>query len=105
MRLKQNDLDAIIGSIDALLELREAKLYLFGSRTNDLLRGGDIDLLLVCREQDVATVADKKYLLLANIKECIGDQKIDLAICSPSKLASDPFFRSIIDEAVLLNAW
>jgi len=54
------------------------ELYLFGSRTDDNARGGDIDLFI-----DPLTQSDllhKKIKMLAGVKHQIGDQKIDLVI-------------------------
>jgi predicted nucleotidyltransferase len=57
---------------------KSGKIYLFGSRVNDCMKGGDIDLYIV--------PASKKYLLedkikfLVDLKSKIGDQKIDVII-------------------------
>ena len=55
--------------------LPDAKIYLFGSRADDAMKGGDIDILVI---------AEKK-LILQQIREIriafcktFGDQKIDI---------------------------
>lgn len=51
-------------------------IYLFGSRVDDLKKGGDIDLFL--EVEDKAGLFDKKRKFLARLKREIGDQKIDV---------------------------
>jgi predicted nucleotidyltransferase len=53
------------------------KIYLFGSRTNPLLRGGDIDLF-VYLENNCTTKLEKILLAKSKIEIKIGEQKIDL---------------------------
>ena len=77
---------------------REAKIYLFGSRTDDRLRGGDIDLLVVSNRVSLADKLD----ILARIKQILGEQKIDLLVKSAQDAASDPFVADILKSAVLL---
>jgi len=59
-----------------------AKVSLFGSRTRDDLRGGDIDLLI---ELPDAT-ADKLAVSIrtgAKLQLVIGDRKIDVVVTDP----------------------
>jgi predicted nucleotidyltransferase len=52
----------------------EAELYLYGSRTDDSARGGDIDLLVV---SDKLTFRDTLRLRI-QILDRIGEQQLDL---------------------------
>ncbi len=52
-----------------------AKVYLFGSRSNDALRGGDIDLLVLDKERIKLT---QKIGFLSAFMQQFGEQKIDL---------------------------
>jgi len=56
--------------------------YLFGSRTNNELKGGDIDLLI---ESDSNRQVDytKKLAFRSDLKCQIGDQKIDVIFARP----------------------
>ena len=54
----------------------EGKIYLFGSRVDNTLKGGDIDLYL--KVKDKQNTISKKIQFLAKLKEKIGDQKIDV---------------------------
>jgi predicted nucleotidyltransferase len=49
------------------------KIYLFGSRTDDTQKGGDIDLY-------VETDNDKKIQFLLKLEDKIGEQKIDVIL-------------------------
>ncbi len=77
----------------------DAAVYLFGSRTRDDLKGGDIDLLVISGKIDFSAKLD----LLVGIKGRIGDRKIDLKIVSPADLDSDPFVQSVLPSAIRLS--
>lgn len=53
-----------------------ARLYLFGSRTDDRMRGGDIDLLVV---SDTLTKRDLRKLRIEFCQR-FGEQKIDILL-------------------------
>jgi predicted nucleotidyltransferase len=62
---------------------KEAQVKVFGSRTNDAARGGDIDLLV---ELPVVmpSLARKTLQLVARLQLRIGDQPIDVLVLDPS---------------------
>ena len=68
-----------------------AKVYLFGSRTDDSKKGGDLDLLVI---SEVITTLNKLDVLV-RLKEKIGDQKIDLLIKKQAQFNNDPFCKSL----------
>jgi predicted nucleotidyltransferase len=53
------------------------RIFLFGSRTDDEKRGGDIDLFIETEDDQVTTV-ENKLNCLVRLKLALGDQKIDL---------------------------
>jgi predicted nucleotidyltransferase len=55
---------------------QEGEIYLFGSRTDDNKKGGDIDLYLVLQEH--SNLFEKKIKFLSRIKRELGEQKIDI---------------------------
>lgn len=55
-------------------------IWLFGSRVNDTARGGDIDLYLEPEIQDPDAIVDAKLNALIELRQHLGDQKIDLVI-------------------------
>ncbi|MCM2322989.1 MAG: nucleotidyltransferase domain-containing protein [Oligoflexia bacterium] len=96
MRLSSEEVHSIktvIGNLDS-----QAKVYLFGSRVRDNLKGGDIDLLVLSDRMDLA----QRILALSEIKLRIGDQKIDLLVRKPTDATQDPFIQSVLGEAILL---
>ncbi|GAA4650491.1 hypothetical protein GCM10023116_27740 [Kistimonas scapharcae] len=58
----------------------DTDVWLFGSRVDDGQRGGDIDLYLETSLQSPDAVIEAKLNALVEIKQKIGDQKIDLVI-------------------------
>jgi len=70
MRLSEQEIGAIISGLDNYINLLSgAELYLFGSRVDDSKKGGDIDLLLVCKEKASADeLKFNDYKILAQIK-------------------------------------
>ena len=76
MRLLEFEKQAIKDSFTSIFS--QGKVYLFGSRIDDNDRGGDIDLYLdVDYSEDINK---KKIEFLVELKERIGDQKIDVII-------------------------
>lgn len=96
MRLTKEEIQAIKTAI--LQEDPHAKIFLFGSRANDKLKGGDIDLMVLSETLNLS----KKIKILSHIKEKIGDQKIDLKILSHHAAQTDPFYQSIKTTTVKL---
>lgn len=99
MRLKQRDIDAIkAATLEAFGETAVVKL--FGSRTRDDLRGGDIDLLIEAdqsAETEFNRVCTFKYSLFGMIDE----QKVDVVLVERGKAAS-AFARLVSPQAIPL---
>jgi predicted nucleotidyltransferase len=74
VRLSNYTVDQIKKSFDEIFH--EGSLYLFGSRVDDSLRGGDIDLFIELK--DKSDLFEKKIKFLACLKRAIGDQRIDV---------------------------
>ncbi|MEO8118597.1 MAG: hypothetical protein ABI606_04650 [Rhodoferax sp.] len=55
-----------------------AQVHLFGSRVDDQLRGGDIDLYVTDIALPMEAQLDAKLMFLVKIKQQLGDQRIDL---------------------------
>lgn len=93
MRLSEKERAAIkkiIADKDA-----KAETYLYGSRADDSLSGGDIDLLVI---SETLNFSDKLDILIL-AKEALGDQKIDLSIKTVAQSKTDPFAREILKSA------
>ena len=55
-------------------------LWIFGSRVNPIQRGGDIDLYIESNNSSISAVLDQKIQFLIDVKNTIGEQKIDVII-------------------------
>ena len=74
----------------------DAKVFLFGSRTDDMAKGGDIDLLIL---SIIFTTRDLRKLKI-HLEDRLRRQKIDL-ILSPPELTT-PFIQGAYENGVLL---
>jgi len=73
MRVKNEKLQFLKRSIREYLP--DAAIYLIGSRANDNLKGGDIDILIIGKKE--LTGQEKRNIRLAFYKE-LGEQKLDI---------------------------
>lgn len=72
MRLKKIEIKSIKAAVNKYDE--NAHVYLFGSRTDDTKRGGDIDILII--SDKIKNKEIRKIRL--EIFDLIGEQKIDI---------------------------
>ena len=93
MRLSIEEITAIKETVHALDN--EARVYLFGSRTDNTKRGGDIDLLVMSQKLTRGDAGKIRWRLW----ELLGEQKIDIVIAADT---TDPFVRIALNEGVLL---
>ncbi|ABL00980.1 nucleotidyltransferase family protein [Pelobacter propionicus] len=93
MRLSIEEITAIRETVHALDN--EARVYLFGSRTDNTKRGGDIDLLVMSQKLTRGDAGKIRWRLW----ELLGEQKIDIVIAADT---TDPFVRVALNEGVLL---
>ncbi len=99
MRLKQRDIDAIKAAA-ALAFGETATVRLYGSRTSDDLRGGDIDLLIEA-EPDERSEIERIVRFKIELFELIDEQKVDVVVIERGRSPST-FARLIAPEAVPL---
>ena len=93
MRLEPEEIRAIKETIKSFDE--NAKIWLYGSRTDDNKRGGDIDLLIFSEKLGFR----EKLKIRVQLYKKIGEQKIDILIAKDDK---KPFIRIALEDAVLL---
>jgi uncharacterized protein len=100
MRVNSNDIKAIKDVAKAVFG-ETATIRLFGSRTDDKKKGGDIDLLI---QYNQPISENKQYqlkiLFLVQLKKIIGDQKIDVLIDNGQQ--NNYIFHEAYKEGILL---
>lgn len=94
MRLSDEEISAIKRAVEEHFG-PDARVYLFGSRTDDRARGGDIDLY-VESELEGEELVKAKLRAMSQIQLRIGERKID--IVTTSKAAEDDE-RSVVQKA------
>ncbi len=95
MRIKKEQAEFIKQSIRR--RLPDAAVYLFGSRANDLAKGGDVDILVIA---DKALTGRENRSIKIEYYKKFGEQKID--IVSFEEGASSNFKELALLEAVAL---
>lgn len=94
MRLSQTEREVILSAITGADP--SARTFVFGSRTDDSARGGDIDLICFSNNID----RPMRRQLKRSICDRLGDQRIDLVV---TQTDTDPFVRLVLPEAVPLS--
>ena len=74
----------------------ESRVWLFGSRVDVSLRGGDIDLLVECDK-----LVNDPALLAARLSRAMDGRKVDVIIRAPNLLAL-PIHTIAVEEGVQL---
>ncbi|MFC1754632.1 nucleotidyltransferase domain-containing protein [Thermoproteota archaeon] len=92
MRLTQKEISSIKDSVFAYDS--HAKIYLFGSRAEDSLKGGDIDLLI----ESSKIGPNERRKIKINLYDKIGEQKIDIILSNEK----DKTFISIAKQTGIL---
>jgi predicted nucleotidyltransferase len=100
MRLNQFQIDTISNLARKYFGI-DTTVYLFGSRTNDNLKGGDIDLL-ISNENETGLTIEAKIYFLAELKTKIGDRKIDVVFDNANTRQKKNFYRSVNHHKVEL---
>lgn len=81
MRLSDIQRETIKGVTKELFG-SDAQVKLFGSRLDDMARGGDIDLLVVS-ETLIKDKIQKALYMVARLQVKLGDQPIDVLVVDP----------------------
>ena len=94
MRITEHEKNAIIEAV--MNADPNAQVWLFGSRTDDNKKGGDIDIGIFSSEVDIMGEIEIRQ----KICDKIGEQKIDLVV---SKDGQEAFFKYAVTKGMLLN--
>ena len=95
MRLAEATCRDITGTIASLAP--QSDCYLFGSRTSDVSKGGDIDLLLLTPDRLPLSLLRKMRRMILNK---IGEQKLD--IVNFQFTSTHPFKSVALERAIKL---
>ena len=79
LRLSQHDIDALIGIFHKHF-LKKDALWLFGSRTTQAKKGGDIDLYVETHAKSIEEAIKMKTDFIWALEQAIGEQKIDVVL-------------------------
>jgi uncharacterized protein len=100
MRLSDKEVTSIKAVANSVFG-ENTLVILFGSRTEDNKKGGDIDLLIKCSKTiSRAELYQMKLKFLVQLKKRIGDQKIDLIIAGGQEHNS--IFSTVAKEGIIL---
>lgn len=105
MRITESEKKVIIQTVrfvsNNLLNQEPLLIALFGSRTDDLKKGGDIDLLIEFPFFDENQLRLLKRKLRVGLGDSLGEQKFDLVIDWPKNPKKD-FIEHIKGEMIVL---
>jgi len=79
MRLEETECRVIADTLRKRFG-QQSRIWLFGSRVDDTARGGDIDIYLEPEIQAPEAIVDARLEALVELKQRLGDQRIDLVI-------------------------
>ena len=96
MRLSHNEIEIIKTNI--LKYIQDAKIILFGSRTDDHKKGGDID---ICIETMQYVSLKEQIKILADIELSGVMRKVDLILKMPNS-KEQQIFKTIASEGIVL---
>jgi predicted nucleotidyltransferase len=94
MRITDDEKNTIVNAIGKIDS--EAPIWLFGSRTDDNKKGGDIDIAVLSKKIGIM----EKIRIKRSICDKIGEQKIDLFV---SEHGNEAFFKSAVEDGIKLN--
>lgn len=100
MRLTQQEIHAIVTLAKKHFS-NDVKVYLFGSRVYDELKGGDIDLLIQSHA-DYYTFRNKIHYD-ADLQRAIGERKIDILFDDQQLQQRTSFYNSIQNTKIRLT--
>lgn len=98
MRLSQFEIETI--NILAKKHFGQGTIvFLFGSRTDDKKKGGDIDLFIQ-NSNDRLLILETKIHFLAELKTKIGERKIDVVFDNANTRQKKNFYRSVTRQKI-----
>jgi predicted nucleotidyltransferase len=97
MRISEYERETIVRAVESVD--KDALVWLFGSRTDDTKKGGDIDIAVLSDKIHGNIMEELKVKRF--ICDNIGEQQIDIVSSAPGK--QNTFFRLAVKEGIKLN--
>lgn len=94
MRITKDEISNLLQSVHQFD--KDAKVYLFGSRADDLKKGGDIDIAVLSKKMDF----NNKLAIKFRFFQEFGEQKLDIVMINDEEM---PFWNAIKQNAKLLS--
>ena len=99
MRLSPNQIAAIHTAVHSIIP-NVVAIRLFGSRLNDEIQGGDIDLMVDVKDA-VEHPAQLSARLAVRISRAVGGRKVDVILCAPN-LAQTAIHKIASERGILI---
>jgi len=99
MRLTEDERSAIVGAARRHFGA-SGVVRLYGSRTDDRRRGGDIDLHVVAEAPELATL-DREIAFLRALEDALGERRIDVIVRAPDE-TERPIDRIALRDGIVL---
>ncbi len=101
MRLTESQIQ-IITTLSKKYFSDNAVVFLFGSRTDDKKKGGDIDLF-ISTPDEILMGLTHRIAFLVELKRMIGDRKIDVVFDNRETRRKKNFYHSIVHNYIRLT--
>lgn len=92
MRLSEQQIEVIKSAVRRHFGA-QAGVRLFGSRTDDRARGGDIDLYVDSRLESADAAVAAEVALWSELQRRLGEQRIDILVDYPTRRHRSPIYR------------
>ncbi len=105
MRLEPKEIEQVCAVIESFMGETRAELRLYGSRVDDTLKGGDIDLVIVfSTELERRAFSVAPHVIVAALKQKLGERKIDLSLISKEDELK-PFWALALQNSIVLCSY
>jgi predicted nucleotidyltransferase len=95
MRLSNNEIAAIKSAAQAAFG-PAVSIWLFGSRTDDAKRGGDIDLLVMAAsDEERLSMMRRETDFRMALTDSLGEQRVDIVFATSESMKTDPFLKTL----------
>lgn len=82
---------------------KDTQVWLFGSRVNDEIKGGDIDLYIEPQTQKPSDLITARLQFLRDLHKKLGEQKIDVVLRRASSAVDLPIYQIAKQTGILLQ--